>query len=233
MRNSDMPPKKIDDDMDGRATGAPDFSGDDFVNDKEIQKARREAEAYNRLINESLAVVRDELELRESSHTNFKKFLMFKNLQPILIDSFRAQRAPLPLIVSVAQYRSGYPIPKNHNSGSDLYLFGSIGYNKQFPKSYICRETIREKMVDLFSRQEIDFKEHKRFSRCFHVISQDGKRLTDLFQYKHMDELAAFPNMELEIHENSCLFRNSRCSISMEEASDFAELAKTLVGIFK
>src|SRR5688500_12049172 len=219
--------------MDSEATEVPDFSGDDFLNDKEIQKSRKEAEAYNRLINESLAVVKDELGLIKSSHTNFKKFLMFKNLQPILIDSFRAQQAPLPLIMSVAEYRSAYPIPKNHNSGSDLYLFGSIGYNKQFPKSYICRETIREKMVDLFSRQEIDFKEHKKFSRCFHVISKDGKRLTDLFQFKNMDELTAFPNMELEIHEHSCLFRNSRRSISIEEASDFAELAKTLVDIFK
>src|SRR5688500_1880710 len=141
---------------------------------------------------------------------------MFKNLQPIIIDSFRAQQAPL--IVSVAEYRSGFPTAKNHNSGTDLYLFGSIQYKKLFPKSYICRETLREKMVDLFSRQETDFEEHRKFSRCFHVISQDGKHLTDLLQFKNMNELTAFPNMELEIHEHSCLFRNSRSSISVGEA---------------
>jgi hypothetical protein len=219
--------------MDKQNTELPDFSGDDFANDKEIQKSRREAEAYNRLINESLAIVKDELGLRKSSHTNFKKFLMFKSLQPILIDSFRAEQSPLPLVVSVAEYRSAFPTAKLHNSGSDLYLFGLIEYQKEFPKSYICRETIREKMVDLLTRQETDFKEHKKFSRSFHVMSQDGKRLTDLFQLKNMDELTAFPDMELEIHEHSCVFRNSRCSISIEEASDFAELAKSLVDVFK
>lgn len=214
--------------MDKHLMQIPDFSGDDFRNDKEIQKIRKEAEDYQQLVDDSIAIIDNELGIEESSHKNFKGFLMFKSLRAIIVKSFKAKALPLNLIVSIAEYRTAFPTAKNSNSGTDQYIFGCFELHKRFPKTYITKETIREKITDLFLKIETDFPDNKMFSRRFHVLTQDSKGLRDLMTFKNLDELTEFPEMEVEIQENFCLFRNSRKSISLKEANEFAQLAKTL-----
>lgn len=214
--------------MDKHLMQIPDFSGDDFRNDKEIQKIRKEAEDYQQLVDDSIAIIDNELGIEESSHKNFKGFLMFKSLRAIIVKSFKAKALPLNLIVSIAEYRTAFPTAKNPNSGTDQYIFGCFELHKRFPKTYITKETIREKITDLFLKIETDFPDNKKFSRRFHVLTQDSKGLRDLMTFKNLDELTEFPEMEVEIQENFCLFRNSRKSISLKEANEFAQLAKTL-----
>lgn len=209
----------------------PDFSGDDFANDKEIQKIRREAKEYQERIDESLSIIKSELGIGEPAYENFENFSMFGNLNATILDSYGTNNAPFKLLVFVAEYSTSYPVARGRNSGTDCYLFGYMDLIKQFPKTYICKETIREKISNLILRNETDFQDNKKFSRRFNVLTQDAKRLTDLLRFKDLDELTAFPNMEVEIHENACLFRNSRSSISPENAREFSMLAKTLTKI--
>jgi hypothetical protein len=210
----------------------PDFSGDDFLHDKEIQKSRQAAQAYKKLIKDAVAIVSDELGLEPCSHKNLKTFSIFKNVQPIIEDSYHAKAAPLRLQVCVAEYTSSYPVPKNANTGSDKYFFGYIEFTKQFPKTYICRESLQIKIADLVLRQDADFREHRKFSARFHVVTENSKLLQDLFLFKDLDQLAAFPDMEVEIHDHCLVFRNSTKCISESEALAFSELAKSLVEIF-
>ena len=65
----------------------PDFSGDDFANDKEIQRLRREQKEYARMIDDSISIVVSGLKLKKGSHINLKGFTMFKNLQATLTES--------------------------------------------------------------------------------------------------------------------------------------------------
>jgi hypothetical protein len=211
----------------------PGFSGDDFASDKEVLKHREQVAAYKKRIDDAVAIVKDELGLEACSHKNLKTFSMFSVLRPFLLSTFRARNSPLRLEMAVVEYTSSYPVHKAVNSGSDQYFFGYIEFSKTFPKSYILKESLHLKLTDLILQQDADFPEHKKFSSRFHVITQDSKLLQDRFLFKDLDQLAAFPDMEVEIHEHSCLFRNSRKCISNKEAEEFSGLAKSLVEIFK
>jgi len=94
------------------------------------------------------------------------------------------------------------------------------------------KETIREKLTDLFLKHDVDFEHSKKFSGRFQVLTEDEQRLQQLLQFKNLDTLTAYPEMELEFNYDSCLFRSSRKSVSMEEAINFCELAKTLLTMF-
>jgi len=63
------------------------------------------------------------------------------------------------------------------------------------------------------------------------VITKDARRLADLIMFKNLDELTAFPAMEVEIHANACLFRHARVPVSPDEAIQFSALAKILSNI--
>lgn len=80
-------------------------------------------------------------------------------------------------------------------------------------------------------KQDVDFKEQKKFSRKFHVVSQDKEKLQILFLNKPLDELAAFPEMEVEINGNNCLFKVSGNPMSVDGTRKFIELAKKLYKI--
>jgi len=140
--------------MDDSSVEVPDFSGDDFINDKEIQRARKEAQAYKKLIEDSVAIVKSELSLQESSHKNFKKFQMFKGSTATILDSYASSRFPPKLIVSIAEYRSSYATARYSNSGIDKYFFGYMETVKEFPPTYICKESIGEKIV-VYSKKPI------------------------------------------------------------------------------
>lgn len=214
--------------MNDNPTEIPDFSGDDFIDDKEVQKLRKEREAYNKMVDQCLTILKQELTLTQSGHKNFKTFHMFKNLEPTTIDTYTSSAFPCRVMVSIAQYGSSYPTGRVANAGIDNYLFGYIELRKEFPSTYVCKETMQQKIINLFVRNDVDFSDHKKFSNKFNVVTKDEKRLESLLRFKNMDHLSAFPELEIEIHGHDCLFRNSRRSISPREATEFSELAKML-----
>lgn len=210
----------------------PDFSGDDFANDKEIQKARAEIKKHEKLIEDSLSVIKQELGVKDASHTNFKGFHMFKSLRATITQSMKSVVQNKELRISLATYSSAFPTAKSSNSGSDQYVFGYILSKNNYPRTYIHKETIKEKIEDIFLRRDVDFPESRKFSRRFQVLTEDADKLKKIFQTKDLDSLANFSEMELEINKNMILFRSSRKSVSVDEANIFCDLAKVLVTIF-
>lgn len=210
----------------------PDFSGDDFAGDKSIQAHRAAIAAYNTMLDESFAIVRRSLHAEKASHKNLKDFLIFRGLKAGISRSLRADITGMELQVSMASYYSSYPSGKagygSNNEGTDDYLFGCFTGKKNFPHTYIQPEGIKEKISDLFLKQDVDFDNNKKFSRRFHVITEDSRRLKDIFMLKDLDRLAPFRNMEIELKDNRCLFRPSRKSVSEKEAKLFCELALAL-----
>ena len=210
----------------------PDFSGDDFAQDKQIQKSRAAIKAFEKMMEESLSVIREELKVQDASHINFDEFHMFKSLSPKITNSMKSTIQNKELRAFLAEYYFAVPTPKISNSGIDLYLFGHLSLRSNYPKTYIHGETIREKIVDIFLKQDVDFLNSKKFSGKFQVLTEDKKRLQDLFQFKKLDDLCDFPEMEIEISVNSALFRSSRKPVSIEQANTFCKLSKVLLTIF-
>ncbi len=211
----------------------PDFSGDDFANDKEIQKNRAAIKAYEKMIEDSLAVIGQALKVQDASHMNFKRFHMFKSLSATITHSMKSTIPNKELRVSLAEYYSAAPTAKSSNSGSDLYLFGHIAFKSNYPRTYVHSETIKEKIEDIFLKRDVDFPNSKKFSRRFQVLTEDKKRLQDLLQFKKLDDLNDFPEMEIEFSDNSALFRSSQKPISIDEATIFCDMTKVLLSIFK
>lgn len=211
----------------------PDFSHDDFANDPEIKKSRAKREAYNQMIGECLSILQSELQVESASHKNLHSFLMYKDLvRPTLVKSFRSNSPSMDLHVSIVQYYSSTRTARTTSSGLDDYVFGVLTLSKQFPHTMIIRETIREKIADIFTKVEIDFPTAKKFSRRFYVVSEDREKLYQLIVAKSLSELTIFPNMELEFKDQLCLFRLSRKSISVAETEKFVVLAKKLNEVF-
>lgn len=211
----------------------PDFSGDDFANDKEIQERRAAVKAYHQMIEDSWSLIQQELDAKEASHINFKGFSMFKDLSAMIAYSMKAINQEVTVRISSANYQSTYPMGKYSGTTMDQYLFGHITFPTSYPRTYIHKESIKEKFEDLFLKRDLDFPDHRKFSRTFQVLTEDQYRLKNLLQLKNLNELAAFPEMELEFSGNTALFRSSRKPISLQEAAVFCNLTKVLLRVFR
>jgi hypothetical protein len=207
----------------------PDFSGDDLGHHKEIQQARAERKAYEQMVTDSLFILKNELGIESAPEKDLSSFLMFNSRDSFINQSFESHNPNIPLSVFLVEYESAFPIHKNSNSGTDEYLFGYLTFKQSYPKTYLCKETLKEKITDLLLKSDIDFEHSRKFSGKFHVVTEDKERLLQLMLLKKLDDLVSHPELELELNGNTCLFRNSKKPVSPEEAAEFAELARLMM----
>lgn len=210
----------------------PDFSGDDFANDKEIQRIRAAVKAHEKMVEEAFSLFRRELQVQDTSPVDLGHFHLLQESDAAVVKELgTADRNP-ELRIFLVKYSSAFPIPRLPNAGTDEYLFGHLTTRKRFPRTYVHRETIKEKIEDLFLQRDVDFPHSKRFSRKFQVVTADKEALQALLSFIELDELADFPELEMEFHDNTLLFRHSRKSVSPEEANAFCTLSKVLLSLF-
>ncbi len=205
---------------------------DDFANDKESLEKRAMEKAYEAMQESCVALICKELNCKAASPINLEKFHMFESLDATSVRSFKSTNQNNELRVDLVEYYSEAPTAKSSNGGTDVYFFGHLVVNTNYPKTYIHKETIKDKIEDIFLKQDVDFSNNKKFSKRFQVLTADRGCLLDLLQFKPLDDLANFPEMEIELSGNMLLFRNSRKAISMLEAANFCKLAKTILAIF-
>lgn len=210
-----------------------DFEQDDFANDKEIQKIRSIQKKYDEMIQESIETVRKEFSLEdEEPEAEIEDSILIKSFDsPNINESLKSSNKPFELQVYLVEYSWESRAGRSHQSGRDEMFIGSLSLNKSFPPTCIFKETLATIITDWFTKQDVDFKEQKLFSRKFHVISEDKDKLQLLLFNKQLDDLALFPEMEAEIKNNKCFFRVSGNSIDEEEVKKFIELTKVLVKI--
>lgn len=211
----------------------PDFSNDDFKNDKQILKSREEVKAHKKMIEDSLSIISEAFCMKKSSHKNLKNFYRFKGLEATLNYTMSSTIENRRLHVSLATYFSSVPMPRVHNSGTDQYFFGFFECQHRYPRTYIHKESIKEKLVDLVLKKDVDFQNSKRFSRNFQLLTEDKKSLHDILQLQNLDELADFPDLEVELFDQALVFRSSRRPVSVDEASIFRNLTQVLLKTFK
>lgn len=205
-----------------------DLSAEDFGNDKEIQKSRAARKAQLQLIHDSLALVCNEFNATTCTPLILDYFLSFRNLQATTNHSVQAVAIPYTLHVMVAEYYSETHAGRLHLGGVEEYLIGQLTFMKEYPATYIHKETIREKLENLILKKDLDFPEHKKFSRKFNVLTEEKNHLRELWRMKDLDALTAFPNMEIELRGNKALFRTSRKPVSLAEARQLCDLIKVL-----
>jgi hypothetical protein len=206
---------------------------DDFANDKEIQRSRREQAAFEKMIEESKEIVRQKFQMKEASESNFEEFWMMKSMADSMVyETMKSESQFFSLEVSLVEYHTQYRTAKDSNSGEDYYFFGLLTTKKHYPATLVYPEGIKEKIADIFTKAEIDSKENKKFSRKFYVLTKEKETLQQSFSFLSLDELSEFGQMEFELKENLCLFRNSKKPVSHEEAIEFCKLTEKMIAIF-
>jgi len=243
----------------------PDFSQDDLKDDKEVQELRLEREKYEKILKESLAILKSKLrleyvqsifevedeennaisendsddseevlfdEIYDTENNNLNKFSIFSNLNSSIVDTFRSIDGRFHLDVFVVEYESEYKNARVHYIGFDKYLLGHIVTKKKFPRTYIQPESIKDKLLNLFLKQDLNFKNSKQFSNSFQVLTDEKQEVTHIMQNLDLDKLSQFHEMEIEFVGNSCLFRSSRKPISINDTDEFIDLTNIICSLF-
>jgi hypothetical protein len=196
-----------------------------FSNDKEIQRNRELLKAFLQMLQESIDIVKSSLSLRPHTHPDLNNFVLAHSMpDAVIAESFCS--TTLPVQISIVDYFSSVTVGKVRNAGRDRYFLALLRLTKNFPHTLIYRETLSEKIAEVFVNSELDFKEHKKFSRKFYTLCKDKEKLVDLLYNKPMNELVKYSNLELEICGDLCLFRHSRKPVSKEEAIAICHLVK-------
>ena len=206
---------------------------DEFANDKEIQRIRKEQAAFEKMINESKEMIRQKFQMTDAIDSNLEGFWMMKSLTNAAVyETIKSETQFFQIEVSIVEYHSQYQVPRNSNSGDDFYFFGLLTTKKPFPATLAYPERIREKIADIFTKAEVDCLENKRFSWNFYVLTKEKERLQQTFSLLSLDELSTFDEMEFELKGNQCLFRNSRRPVSYNEAIEFCNLTEKMISVF-
>ena len=167
-----------------------------------------------------------------SDYIRLNDFMIFKSLRsPKISTALKSVNGNIELQVVLVQYTWWVAGGKLQSGNAESFL-GLLKFRKDYPATCIFKETLREKISDWFVKQDVDFEDQKRFSGQFHVVSKDKEKLQMLLLDKPLDELAQFPDIEVELKGNYCLFKFSNRWLSRGEAHGFVELSKTLHKIF-
>lgn len=209
-----------------------DFTPDEFDNQKEFkQKRKREAE-YKKMMEDCIQMLSKAFNAKISSHKNLKKFLIHEaSWYPYLIESFAGVWKNKEFYCCIIEY-SGNHVNRNiYHLGDPKYFAGLITITNKYPHTIVQPETIAHKVESIFTKNDVDFKHAKKFSRKFHVITKNKPALEILWHNKDLDKLAGFPLAEFELNEQQCYFRTGQKPITVNDTTIFIDLAKTLMEI--
>lgn len=113
----------------------------------------------------------------------------------------------------------------------DATLLGVIEFSTLYPATSLRKEEVSDKLADIFSKADIDFKEQKLFSKTFHLVSSDREFIMQKWEGKPLDMLADFPSLELVIEERQCVFRCFINNIDQDKVDAFVKLSTLLLKI--
>ena len=211
----------------------PDFSPDEFDNDKEVKKWRLAREEAQKYFDNCIKTVTDALQAKKSSHKKLKGFELHKLvLEPYVYESFAGIAGNKSIYISIIEYYTSTRTARQTSADFDEYFVGVITLDRTYPHTIIQPETLALKIHNLLIKTDIDFKHAKWFSFLFHVITKDDFRLKRSFEKIDLNRLKKFKSAEIELKDNQCYFRTGRKPVSFAEAKKFVELANTIAEIF-
>ncbi len=209
-----------------------DFTPDEFDNRKEFKEKRKKEAEYKKMMEDCIGMLNVAFNAKLSSHKNLKKFLIHKaSWYPYLIESFEGVWKNKAIYYCIIEY-SGDLINRNiYRLGDPRYYAGLITLSNKYPHTIVQPETLAHKVESIFTKNDVDFKHAKRFSRKFHVITKNKPALEMLWHNRDLNKLAGFPLAEIELNGQQCYFRTGQKPITLNDTATFIDLAKTLMEI--
>ena len=113
---------------------------------------------------------------------------------------------------------------------SSDYFVGYIKHNNKIGHTLFKPETFEDKINELFNPVEIDFKQYKKFSRRYYVLSDNETKLRNWIGDEFVELLESLKGFSIEFYKDTCLFRFSK-SINLSEARDLCKVGLRLSSI--
>lgn len=113
----------------------------------------------------------------------------------------------------------------------DASVLAIIHLKQEYPATYLHKEHLKDRLVDLIQKTDIDFKEHKKFSSAFHLVSTDEQTIRYRLANKQLDMLADFPSLELVIKDKQCLYKLYNEGLNEKQITEIVAVTKHLLKI--
>ena len=104
------------------------------------------------------------------------------------------------------------------------YQFSFIELNRFFGHVIIRPENLSDKVIELFKRKEIDFKEHKQFSNNYYFLAENEETARSSVNWKFLDTINSYDQLIVEIINNR-LFLTKSCILNVDITKELSEIS--------
>lgn len=203
--------------------------------DTRQEKLKKEFEDYlTRLLKEAS----EKFDIVETEDSPFKmdflkQFHLFSYQQNAHItNSWSIQKNSNNFQLACIEIDSTLKMGRRNETQTHKFLYGLVNTRRDFGISLLTKETLTDKIADLFLKIDIDFETNKSFSKKYRCLSNDTDKFRNAMSDELMNYLSAINHLELEFKKNVCLFRTEKSVIeqknNLELFSIGIELSKML-----
>lgn len=119
----------------------------------------------------------------------------------------------------------------SHTYTQTALLFGKSDLH--LPTFELRPEGFFDRLADALGRKDIDFPEHERFSRLYHLRGDDEQAIRALLTQDKLDYLAAHPGLSIEARGGAMLYYRAGKTVKVEELPTFIENGLELWRMFQ
>jgi hypothetical protein len=183
------------------------------------------------LVDDVLADVKSRFSVSENDKLSisFKKFFLLKDYSKLTpYKTVTVQSSIDTCYLSFVKVQYNYT-PGRHSTGiaDELQAYVFVKLPKNFGHTIIKRETVMNKIMELFQPLETDFEEDKSFSRKFYVLAKDKDKGRQLISQRFRDEVKRIDKADPYIEcLNDLLLVSNKKGIADDSLFDLIEFGK-------
>jgi len=92
----------------------------------------------------------------------------------------------------------------------ESYQFTIMELNRFFGHSLIRPEKLSDKISEIFNRRELDFSDHKEFSKNYYFLSDNEDLTRSSVNWRFLDTINSYKNLIIEMIDNKLVLTQSK-----------------------
>ncbi len=158
-----------------------------------------------------LSEIKKKYTVNSISNSNISEFSIFNcKIKPILYKTFQISDSNSSINLCYVRFTHEW-VEASYSGGrkceeTNSYHFGYIENTINLGNTIIRPESFYDKCIDFFIHVEIDFKEHKEFSKKYYLITENEQLVRDNLNKRIMDLFCNYNDIYIEFRNNKCLF---------------------------
>jgi hypothetical protein len=109
-----------------------------------------------------------------------------------------------------------------------IQLWSVLTTNNDYEHTLLKNESLKDKIIDFFIKQDIDFKEDKEFSKIFYIVSKNTETVKSYFTEEMRQALLKFKDNNIIVE-----FKDNKIYVGTENNfQDDASILNTIVDFF-